>query len=59
MLEVLGYFVIAAQEEERHTVMQDKADVLPLPDGKAWRLPRILFGRHAIRRDEPSAALMS
>lgn len=47
LLEVLGYFVIAVQEHERHAVMPNSMDTISMPDGGEWRLPRVLFGRHA------------
>jgi Protein of unknown function (DUF3375) len=45
LLEVLGYFVLAAQDRERHSIMTSDIDPLHLPDETTWRLPRVLFGR--------------
>ena len=47
VLEVLGYFVLAAQDPDRHSILPSQLDPVALPGDTTWRLPRVLFGRNA------------
>ncbi|MEN3370233.1 MAG: hypothetical protein V7609_2376 [Verrucomicrobiota bacterium] len=47
LLEVLGYLILAAREPRRHYISRD-FDVITLPDGARWRLPRVVFGRRSL-----------
>lgn len=47
LLEVLGYFVLAAQDPGRHSISRKDLDIIELPDSSSWRLPRIMFGRES------------
>lgn len=52
LLEVLGYLILAAREPRRHYFSRE-FDVLTLPDGARWRLPRVMFNRKSL--DEATA----
>lgn len=47
LLEVLGYLIVAAREPRRHYFSRDQ-DVVTLPDGARWRLPRVVFSRRSL-----------
>ncbi len=47
LLEVLGYLILAAREPRRHYFSRD-FDVITLPDGARWRVPRVVFNRRSL-----------
>jgi hypothetical protein len=44
MIEVVGYFVVAA-EDRRHYIADDMPASVTLPGGVRWRMPSLLFRR--------------
>lgn len=48
MIEVLGYLIIAAQEDRHYVADSDNTEVT-LPSGEKWRIPAVLFGRSYAR----------
>jgi hypothetical protein len=44
MIEVVGYFVVAA-EDRRHYIADDMPASVTLPGGARWRMPSLLFRR--------------
>jgi hypothetical protein len=47
LLEVLGYLILAAREPRRHYFSRD-SDIVTLPDGARWRVPRVVFNRRSL-----------
>jgi hypothetical protein len=45
-MEVLGYIIVASQEDRHYIANDDFVEVaLPSHAGKRWRVPAVLFGR--------------